>query len=231
MKRVKNPLIAPGYDIREISKATKIPLSTIRRFDSGTAQASKKSISKIRNYYRREQYKISRDILEDSRADAQRVSRLPPHKFDLYITARKILPPKESKEITTLPPKEFSNHLELRKKGAMREQAENDRVLPVREVKQIANNIRDIAKIIAKNNGVPLKHILRGMRMSDRTDDDWEQYVKERKNVQWRPQKKIYDGKIIDEDNLDESGLYEFLPENSQNYNEWKRRLEAGYYD
>jgi transcriptional regulator with XRE-family HTH domain len=229
-KRIKNPVIAPGYALNAISKATKIPVPTLRKIESGKATPSKNSVNKIQNYYRREQYKIAREIFKDSRVDAKKVSRLAPHKFDLYTTARKILPPRESKELVNLPPKEFSNHLELRKNGAMREQAENDRDLPKAEVKKIAGDIRAMAKIIAKNNGVPLKHILKGMRMSDRTNDDWEQYIKERNNVAWRPQRKIYD-KPHNAENIDESGLYEYFPENSDNYNEWMERVEAGFYD
>lgn len=75
----------------------------------------------------------------------------------------------------------------LRACGANKREAQDIAMaVPPDRVESYAETYLRYAKRIAKGNGVPLEHVLKGMAKSDRTLDDWDLYVKARKTERWK---------------------------------------------
>lgn len=216
---MKKKLFIPAFiDLKRLSKSEKIRSDTIDKIQKNTIKKlSPKTEKKIKNYVRREQYRLSRE-LGDNRETSAKIRNLSPKTFQKYLNAREILQTNESHAISMLPDIEYNNHLEMRKNGVMRAQAEsyrNDTDLS----KSTAENTLRIARIIAHNLQEDVNDIIRGMQLSDRTDDDWELYVKLRTKEKWIPQRKNRKGK------------YEKLGPDTEEMKLWANRDQIGFYD
>lgn len=194
----------------------------------------KSTIQKIKNDIRKEQYRIVKNELitnentkdRDKRANtviAEKLRSYSPEKFENYLIAREALQPNESLYIV----KKYNdlqrvNYLTLRYNGVSQMQAidmiEKEKA-STEKIMRIAKKTLDIAKTLAKGNAVELENILKGVRRSDKTTDDWEVYVKMRQKQNWRPVR------------LDlKTGRYIKLEKDSEEYHEYEQREKDGYY-
>lgn len=194
----------------------------IKKFLSRESKNPRKStIDKIKNEIRKEQYRISKDTFQDIPEIRKKVRNFSFETFEKYLKSREILQPKESiytaKSFNTF---DQTNYLMLRDNGVSQMQAKEliEQKTDFKKLVRIAERTLEIAKKLSKNNKVALDNILKGMRLSDKTNDDWELYVKMRQRQNWIPVR------------LDiNTGKYVKLK--GENLAEYKERVKDGYYE
>jgi len=212
MRKLRYEQVIERYGAR-ISKDAGISARRFRSIASGK-RPTKKEQSSLWNAHRRREYKELRTS-GISRIEAKKAYSQSIETVDSYLSIRKSsgITHTEAIDIVKKPQDYSEKYQMLRRSGSSIIQAEGFSELPLLEVKEISKSMKDIAKEIAKENGASLRHVLKGMRKSDRTIDDWEDYVKARRGQNWIP---IYWSKK-DRD-------YKVCAPDSKRFIQWQRR-------
>lgn len=204
----------------------------VKKFLSRNSKNPREStIKKIKNEIRKEQYRISKEVVKDESSTAKKVRSFSIETFEKYFRAREILQPKESVyTATSFKSSEQALYLYMRDNGVSQMQAkeeieelaklENSEAIQKRidRINKIADRTYKIAEKLSKNNKVELNNILQGMRLSDKTNDDWELYVKMRQRQNWIPVRFDIN-----------TGRYVKLQ--GENLAVYKERVKDGYYE
>jgi hypothetical protein len=197
--------IASRFSPSVIAKAISIPASTVKKVLASKNRKTK-TYHKIENFYsrvvrsevRKYEYEGKKKF---SSKEADRIRSFSPDRFDkLESMLRNEFSASESIRTSKMPAQEFSNYLTLRTNGVSIADAEINYDQAPKKILKIAKSYLDVAKILAKGNRVKLEHILKGIRYSDRTVDDWDQYIEARKQQKWKPLRLIGPALYEDED-------------------------------
>lgn len=181
-----------------------------------------KLYSAYRADLRRDQYTALRMSVDKegkplvSAAEARKVSAYGPDRFEKYQRLRDDdkRTADEAARASRMPEQQLAKYRELRNSGMWVTEAEAGSKQPAAEVKDAAAELKEIARAIAKGNGVRLRDVMRGMSFSDRTVKDWEEYIRRRKAARWVPQRQVEGA----------PGLYKREPKSSKAYRRWARR-------